>query len=169
MSLPTSIPADGSLLVLWVPALENPAEPTLAELTAPTVVDLTCYLTADGWAPATEEQASVDNRLCSRQDYELAGRFKDTLEITYVYQAQEPAAADNLAYSTLKHKELGYVATRWGRDFELPITLSDIFDFTPSQCGRQRKQPPVANERLKCMQKMFVRDETMLDIAVVAS
>jgi hypothetical protein len=167
--LPTSIPADGSLLVLWVPTLADPAEPTLAELTAPTVIDLTCYLTADGWAPATDEQVSTDSRLCSRQDYERAGRFTDSLEITYVYQGQEPAAADNKAQSVLRHKELGYVYARYGMDFELPLALGDIGDVIPAECGIQRKQPPVANERLKIMQKIFVRGATRRDTVVVAS
>jgi hypothetical protein len=167
--VPTSIPADGSLLVLWVPTIADLDEPIVSELTALTVVDLSCYLTADGYAPSTDEQVSTDDRLCSRQTYERAGRFTDGLEITYVYQGQEPAAADNKAQSTLRHKELGYIVTRWGADYEEPIAAGDIVDILPAECGVQRKQPPEANGRLRIMQKIFVRGGTHRDVVVVAS
>jgi hypothetical protein len=167
--VPTSIPADGSLLVLWVPTIADTSEPTITELEAGTVLDLTCYITADGWAPATEETASVDNRLCSREDFERVGRSKDSLEITYVYQGQEPAALDNKAQSTLRYKELGFIVARYGADYEIDVAVGDVVDVIPAECGIQRKQPPVANERLKIMQKLFVRSGVKRDVLVVAS
>jgi hypothetical protein len=167
--VPTSIPADGSLKVLLVPTLATPAEPTLAELTAPTVVDLSCYITADGWAPATDEQVSTDDRLCSRQSFERRGRFTDSLQVTYVYQGQEPAAVDNKAQATLRAGELAFIVARWGLDYELDIELGDIVDVYPIEAGVQQKQPPEANGRLKIMQKLFIRSSTQRDVVVVAS
>lgn len=168
-NVPTSIPADGSLKVLWVPTIADVEEPTITELTAGTVIDLSCYITADGWTPGTDEQVSTDDRLCSRQTFERRGRFTDTLELTYVYQGQEMAAADNKAFSTLRAGELGYVVARWGAEFELPIAVADLVDIYPAECGVQRKQPPEANGRLRIMQKIFVRSGTERDVAVVAS
>lgn len=167
--VPLSIPADGSLKVLWVPAIADVTEPTLDELTDVTVIDLSCYITADGWTPGTDEQVSTDDRLCSRQTYERRGRFTDTLEITYVYQGQEMAATDNKAFSTLRAGELGFVVARWGADFELPMAVADLVDVYPAECGVQRKQPPEANGRLKIMQKIFIRSSTQRDVAVVVS
>jgi hypothetical protein len=167
--VPTSIPADGSLKVLWVPTLDDPSEPTITEVTAVTVVDLSCYLTADGWTPATDEQVSNDDRLCSRQTFERVGRFTDSLQLTYVYQAQEPAATDNKAQSVLRHKELGFIVARWGMDFEPAVEVGDIVDVYPAECGVQQKQPPEANGRQKIMQKIFIRSNTRRDVAVVAS
>lgn len=167
--VPQSIPADGSLKVLWVPTIDDPTAPTLDELTAGAVVDLSCYLTADGWAPATDEQVSNDDRLCSRQSFERVGRFTDSLNLTYVYQGQEPAAADNQAQTILRHKELGFVVARWGLEFELDIEVGDIVDVYPAECGIQQKVAPAANERLKITQKIFIRSNTRRDVAVVAS
>jgi hypothetical protein len=167
--VPTSIPADGSLKVLWVPAIATPAEPTITEVTAVTVVDLSCYITADGWTPATDEQVSTDDRLCSRQTFERRGRFTDSLQVTYVYQGQEPAALDNKAQSTLRAGELGFIVARWGMDYEPDMEIGDIVDVYPAECGVQQKQPPEANGRLKIMQKIFIRSNTRRDVAVVAS
>lgn len=167
--VPTSIPADGSLKVLAVPTVADPAEPTITELTALTVVDLSCYLTADGWAPSTDEQVSTDDRLCSRQTLERRGRFTDSLMVTYVYQAQAPDAADNKAQATLRAGELLFLAARWGMDYEPAVEVGDIVDMYVIECGIQQKMPPEANGRQKITQKLFIRGLTKRDVAIVAS
>jgi len=169
VDVPTSVPADGSLKVLWVPEIADPSAPQVDELTAPTVVDLSCYLTDDGFQPATNEEVSTDPRLCSRQVYERVGRFTDSLTLTYVYQAQAPGAPDNLAFTTLRHRELGFVVTRWGTDYELPIEDGDIVDVYPAECGVQQKQPPEANGRLRVTQRIFVRGPVQRDVTVGSS
>jgi|ADGO01.1.fsa_nt_gi hypothetical protein len=167
--LPQSIPADGSLKVLWVPTIADPAAPQKSELTAPSVVDLSCYLTDTGFQPTTNEETSTDPRLCSRQVYERIGRFTDGLNLTYVYQAQESTAPDNRAFTTLRHRELGYIVTRWGADYELPIEDGDIVDVYPGECGVQQKQPPEANGRLLVTQRIFVRGPVQRDVTVGGS
>lgn len=166
--VPTSIPADGSVKVLWVPTIADPTAPTVTELTDTTVVDLSCYLTDDGWQPNTDEQVSTDNRLCSRQTFERIGRFTDQLDIVYVYQGQDLAAADNEAFTTLLHRELGNIVSRWGADYEVPIAADDVVDVAPAECGVQKKQAPEANGRLRIMQKIFIRNTLHRDVTVVA-
>lgn len=166
--VPTSIPADGSVKVLWVPTIADTTAPTVDELTDTGVIDLSCYLTADGWTPGTDEQVSTDDRLCSRQTFERVGRFTETLEIMYVYQGQDLTATDNLAHATLRYQELGYIVARWGADYEDAIAVGDLVDVAPAECGRQRKQAPEANGRLKIAQKIFIRNTLQQDVAVVA-
>jgi hypothetical protein len=167
--VPTSIPADGSVKVLWVPTIATPAEPTLDELTDTTVIDLSCYLTDDGFAPAVDEQVSTDNRLCSRQTFERRGRFTYSLNLTYVYQGQNLPATDNEAFATIRPGELGYIVTRWGADYEDPIEVGDLVEVWPAEAGEQMKQAPEANGRLRVMQRIFVRNSVAKDVAVVAS
>lgn len=166
VDIPTSIPADGSLKVLWVPEIADPAVPQQAELTAPSVVDLSCYLTDTGWQPSVNEEVSTDPRLCSRQVFERIGRFTDSLELTYVYQGQAPTASDNKAFATLRHRELGYIVTRWGADYELPIEDGDIVDVYPAECGVQQKLAPEANGRLRITQRIFIRGLVRRDAVV---
>jgi|SRR5690554_9697 len=164
---PRSIPADGSVKVLWVPEIADLLAPTVAELTASEVIDLSCYLADDGWQPSTDEQVSTDDRLCSRQTYERVGRHTEQLDIVYVYQGQDLSAADNKAFATLRYREHGYIVSRWGADYEIPIASGDLVDIIPAECGRQRKQAPEANGRLRIQQKIFIRGTLHQDVAVV--
>lgn len=168
MSVPASVPADGNLMALFVPALADPANPTVGELQGGTVVDLSCYLTSDGLQPGGDEQNVPDPRLCTRQDFERPGRFTDTLELRYIYRPQEPASPTNKAYSTLVQSVQGYVVTRWGLPYETAIAATQIVDVYPVQAGVQRKQPPEANSVFRVNQKMFVTGVVERDQAVAA-
>lgn len=168
-NVPISIAADGSVKALWVPAIATTSEPTIDEVTDLTVIDLSCYLTADGWTPATDEQVSTDDRLCSRQTFEKRGRVTESLEITYVYQGQDLEAEDNQAFATLRENESGFVTVRWGADYEIDMEVGDLVDVYTVTCGVQRKQAPEANGRLRVMQKLFVTNRLHRDVEIVAS
>ncbi|MET7395623.1 hypothetical protein ABZS66_19245 [Dactylosporangium sp. NPDC005572] len=164
MTQPTSVPADGSLKAVWVPVLADPTNPTAAECNAGGALDASCYLTDTGFTPNTDEQAIVDNRLCSRQTFEQPGRYTDSLELGYVHNPASPG--DNQAYTTFAYRTAGYIVTRWGLDFEDDIAAGDIVDVYPVKCGIQRKSPPEANSVLKVMQKMFVTGTVRRDVVV---
>lgn len=165
MTTPASNLADGNLKVSWVSAIADPTAPTALELNAG--IDLTCYLTPDGFSPGGDEQVVNDSRLCSRQDYEKPGRSTDTLSLTYVFRGQEAIGTDNEAFHTLTHLAEGYVVTRWGTDYEADFAAADVVDVIPAQAGKQMKQPPEANSVLKIGQRIFVTGEVQRDVAVV--
>lgn len=167
MALPTSVIADGNVKLLWVPAIANPAAPTVAELTATSVVDITCYLTS--MTITTDEQTVTDDRLCSRQTFSRAGSHQDTLEFTYVYQGQKPLAADNKAQTTLLEGTVGHIAMRWGTAYEPAVAAADIVDVYRLEAGVQRKQTPEKNSSLKIAQTMRPVDVSRRDVAVVAA
>jgi hypothetical protein len=166
MTLPISVTSDGNVKVVYVAALANPAAPTLAELTAPTVLDLTMYLTGDGWRPNTDEQSVTDDRLGSRQNFEDRGRFMETLEIAYVYNPASPA--NDKARTTLTVGTTGFLVPRWGVDIDTPFAAGDIVDVYTVRFGRQRKQPGEANTKLRIVQKPFVYGKHYQDVAVAA-
>lgn len=179
MTTPGSLPSDGNLKVTWVPAIANPAAPTAAELNASSTIDMTCYLTADGWSPGTDEAVITDDRLCSRQTFEKPGRYTDTLSTTYVFRGQGGSAADNRAFTTLKHLTKGFYVTRWGKAYEdaytadvaatttSPAIPADIVDVIPAQLGIQTKQPPEANSVDRLTQRVFVTGPVRRDVKVV--
>ena len=88
-TFPESVISDGSVSVLWVPTLADQDEPTLAELNAGSVLDITCYLTDAGWQPNLTEDAATDNRLCSRQNFQKAGRQTYAMPLIYVSNPAE--------------------------------------------------------------------------------
>lgn len=165
--VPASVPSDGNLRTYWVPVLADPAAPTLAELNAAGSVDLSCYLTGSGYTPSLDEAAVTDDRLCSREDFERPGRIKNGLALQYVYRPQEPVAATNKAFTTLKHLTAGYVVSRWGMPYETAFATTQVVDVLPVQCGVQDKMPPEGNSVLKIGQKMFVTGKAQRDVAVV--
>lgn len=166
MAVPASVQADGNLKVTWVPAVADPAAPTATELNAAGAVDLSCYLTPDGYNPATDETTVTDDRLCSRQSFARPGRFSDTLSLTYVFRGQDAAGTDNKAFTTLKHLTEGFIVTRWGVDYEDAYAAADIVDVAPVQAGVQKKQPPEANSVQKIMQSMHIVGPVERDVEV---
>ena len=165
MAEPRSIPADGNVKVAWVPSLAVPASPSVAELIAGSVVDLSCYLTDDGFTPSTDEQTITDNRLCSRQTFEQPGRFQDGLQIKYVRGQTVP---EDLAFTTLIRGTQGFYVVRWGIAYETAFLAAQKVDVYPSTCGVQMKQPPEANTPLRVQQKLFVTGTVQRDVLIAA-
>lgn len=161
-----STPADGNLKVVWVPAIANPDAPTVSELTAQTVVDLSCYLTADGWNPSADEQVISDDRLCDTETYEQPGRASRSLEVTYIDNTN--TAKENEAVETLQPGTSGYLVTRSGVPFDTPIDAGDLVDVWPVTCGIYQKLPPEANSVLRRTQRMFVTSRVRVDVEVVS-
>ena len=165
MTLPLSVPSDGYLAAWWVETMSNPAAPTLAELTAGSVVTLSCYLTGTGFQPTTDEQVATDPRLCSRQTFEKAGRFTDRLSLMYVHNPAN--AAENAAYLALPYLNDGFVVARWGLLAETALAVGQLVDVYPAQCGVQQKQPPEENSVLKVTQTIHITGSVKRDVLVV--
>jgi hypothetical protein len=168
MTQPAADLADGSIKVVWVATLADPSAPTATEVNAGTTVDLSCYLTGDGWSQTTDESAVTDDRLCSRKIFERPGRSTDHVDLKYVYRAQAPLASDNKAYITLRDRTEGFLVSRYGRDYEDALAAADIVDVIPAQCGVQQKLPREDNGVLKIGQKVYVTGEIQRDVAIAA-
>lgn len=164
-----STPADGNEKVLLVPAIANTSAPTVAELTAPGVVDISCYLTGDGWSPSLSEQVITDDRKCSKQTFEQPGRSQRGLDVTYIDNTNAPnEATDNKAKETLVPGVAQYVVVRRGQDFEDAIAAGDKVTVSPIKAGQYNELPGAANEVLKISQKLFITGTTQVSVAVAA-
>lgn len=170
VTVPAGVPADGYVSVKFVPAIANPAAPSLAtEINAAGTVDLTCLLTKDGFGPAGEAQAISDERLCAKQVFEDYGTVTYTIDnLIYVYDVQNAASESNKAYAALPEKTTGYLVARWGKDVDTAWAAADKVDVYPVKMGPQVKQKPEANSKLKVSQKPFVTGPVQHDVAIVA-
>ncbi|WP_431935794.1 hypothetical protein [Micromonospora sp. RP3T] len=165
--IPASVNTNGTMLVLFVPTIANYLTgPTVAELTAGAVLDLTCYLTGDGYTNETSENNVEDPRLCSKAVFENRGDYTDTMELTYVINPASPA--DDEARLALPPGTRGYIATRWAIDSEVPVAAGQEFDIAPVEMGVQRKQTPGRNGVHKITQKPFIVGTMARDVAVAA-
>lgn len=136
---PEGVQAEGNVKVVFVTAIADPEEPTIAELNAG--VDLSCFI--KGTFELSGEQATgSDRRLCSKEDFQVLGRITRSLEpITYVYDPQAAASEpDNEAYETLKAGVTGFLAIRYGLDAQdTAWAASQKVDVAPVECGFQKK------------------------------
>jgi len=153
--MPESVISDGNVLVLWVPALSDPDAPQLDELQNPAALDVTCYLTDQGWQPNLAEDAATDNRLCSRDNFEKPGRKKYTMPLIYVSNPDDPD--EDEAALTLLEGALGYFVDRRGVPFEQALAVGDIVTIYPSTLGAQQDGVPTANTPLTVMQNAYLR------------
>lgn len=153
---PVSNLADGNVKITFHPTLGSITAPSAAELNGAAAVDLSCYLTADGFTPGSNESVITDDRICSVQTFEKPGRYSDTLSLMYVYRQQDAAGTDNKAFHSLTHLAIGFIVARWGRPYTDAYAAGHIVDVIPIQAGIPIKQPPEANSVLKIAQRMFI-------------
>jgi hypothetical protein len=164
-----STPADGNFLALIVPAIANTDAPTLAELNAGTVVDISCYLTGGGWKPSLSEQVITDERVCTTQTYEKKGRSQRGLEIEYIDNTNSPNAAEfNKAKDTLIPDSSHFLVTRAGLSYESALASGQKVSVYPIDAGEYNDLPPEANSVLKTGQKLFVKGKVKIGVAIAA-
>jgi len=164
-----STPADGNFLALIVPAIADTDAPTLAELNAASVVDISCYLTGGGWKPSLSEQVITDERLCTTQTYEKKGRSQRGLEVEYIDNTNSPSAAEfNKAKDTLIPDSSHFLVTRAGLPYETALAASQKVSIYPIDAGEYNDLPPEANSVLKTGQKLFVKGKVKIGVAIAA-
>lgn len=159
-----STPADGNVKVLILTTVTNPLAPTVAELTAGSAVDISCYLTADGWNPSLDEQVIADGRLCETETFEQPGRKQRTLSVTYIDNTN--TASPNAAKTALVPGTALYTATRRGKAFDAAVVAADKWTISPIKPGAYNELPPEANSVLKITQKLFITGRTVEGTAV---
>src|SRR5574338_233781 len=141
MTQPASVVFDGNELVLWASAVADITAPTLAECNAG--FDATCYLTGDGWNPAMTEDAVADNRLCSRLNFQKAGRRTWALPMTYTINPEVPA--DDDARTTFVDGAGGYFIERPAVDHDTALAAGDYVWTWAVELGGQQLAGRTAN------------------------
>lgn len=166
MSVPASVTTNGTTSVVFVETIATPSAPDVDEINAVSSLDISCYLTGDGFAPETNEETVDDPRLCQVQTFEQRGDFTDSLELTYVFNPDNPT--EDEAHTTLLEGTTGFLVVRWGVDSDQAFAAGDIVDVYPVTFGVQRKQQPTRNGVHKIMQKPFVTGQVYRDVVVAA-
>lgn len=166
MTMPVSVPSDGTLRVDYVPALADPLAPTITELTAVGAQELSAYITGDGWQPTSDQQSVTDERLASTQTFEKPGRKSKSLTIVYVHNPADPT--NNEAYITLAEGTIGYIVARWGVPRGQAWAAGDLVDVWPIEAGEQVKNWNGLNSLHTTTQRLFVIGPVVNDAEVAA-
>lgn len=158
--VPAGQAADGFGKVLWVPAIANPGAPTVAELEAATVVDITYSLVGDGFRHDITENEITVNRYTLKQQLSLPGTRADSLELQYV----TGSPADEELTPGLS----GFIVQRLGVANEADFAAAQKVDVIPVTTGIQRKVAPTTNTELQKVSRLYVRGAVQDDAAIVA-
>jgi len=163
-----STPADGYVAVRALPAVANLSAPTLAEWNAG--IDISCYLTSDGYTPSVDQQVATDERLCSTQVFEQPGRITNSLDLIYIDNTNSPnEETDNKAKDTLVPGSEHVIAVRRGMPYEAAAATGQKVTLFPVKPGVYSELPGEANSVLKIGQKQFVTGPVSRSVAVVAA
>lgn len=156
--------ADGNGLVLWVPAIADPAKPKVSELTAASVEKLTYGLTPDGFAHDTTVATITSGRYTLAQALETDGKITDTVEVKYVWEGTDDDGVRNVLTPGTK----GFIVKRMAIANEVDIAADQLVTVIPVQCSIQRDVPPAENTELQKIQKLNVIGKVERDVKVVA-
>ena len=163
-TVPLGLPSDGQGLVLFVPAIANPAAPTVSELTAGTVKKLTYSITGDGYNHTVTINKIRANRLTLPQEIQYDGTIVDDLTITYAYTN----TAGDVARLALPTGTTGFIVERWAVANEVAIAAAQIVDVIPIKASVPLKDAPVRNQELTRTQVLNVTGNVYRDITVAA-
>lgn len=161
-TIPAATNADGMTRYWWVPAIADTSAVSAAAVTAG--VDLSCWITDDGWQPGADQAAVTDKRICATQDFEGAGRHTRTLMVKYVVNP----AGTNTAHTTLVPGTLGFIVERRGVSVDTAAAASQKVNVWPVQVGIYQPLPPEANSKLKDQQKLFITGPVIIDSVLAA-
>lgn len=156
--------SDGKIKVVYVAALADPANPTVTELTAAGVVDLSCFIKSDGRDHTVDEDTVDNSKLCTTDNTETPGRIKHTWNVTY---SRDDVEADDKAYTTMKQNTTGFLVQRIGTAYATAFAAADEVDVFPITCGYQLEQPDVGG-LVWYKQKLFVTGQSYPQVAVGA-
>lgn len=174
MAKGTPIPAtpiDGKMKVVVVHALVDPSKPTVTELTAETALDISCYLTSDGWALTTGQDMIDDERLCSPQTFDIPGRkTSDNKTVTVIDNTNtELEDTANKAVETLVEGATGYFVVRRGLDYDVDFQAGQKVSVYPFRCGEKQYVANEANTMIRSTIPFGVTGPWFTDTAEVTA
>lgn len=164
--VPPGMLTNGTSKIVVVQAIANMAAPKLTEVNAVSSVDISCYIMGDGWSESISENTIEDTRLCTLQVFQEPGDFTEELEITFVYDNYDDD--NDEARTTLVPYTTAYMVARTGKPNASPFIVGDIVDVFKYKAGKQRKNAGGRNTKHTMTQKLFLRDITQHDVAIVA-
>lgn len=146
--------ADGRGIVLWVPAIEDPTKPKIAELTAASVKRLTYGLTADGFNHGITVATITVGRYTLDQALEMDGTITDTLEVRWVYNRVNPTDVETVLGTPGVEGNIVHILG-YPNDHEIDEDTK-INAILPVVTGLPRDVPPTANSELAKVQKLNI-------------
>ena len=157
-SIIPSTPADGNIKTVLVPTVANLAAPTKAEATAATAIDISCYLTAGGFALTVDQATITDERECDTISRGAPGRKTPSLSITGIDNTNSAVAttANKLA-EALTEGSTWVAIRRRGKAFDANLNTADKVSCTQFTVGARSEVAAEANSVLRSQWVTFIQ------------
>ena len=156
--------SDGRSKVLFVPTIADPTKPTVAELTATGVIDLTYKLFGDGFDHQTDVTKFETDRYTLEQILENEGTVKDSITLSYPYMGTE----DDDVRLGLTRGTRGFIVERLVVANEEAFVADQLLSIVaPVRAGLQREKPRAKNTEVGKMQDLLVTGRVERDVKVV--
>lgn len=149
MSAQPGLVHDGMYKVVWVDAIVDMAEPTLAELNHTSAINLECQITPDGLNREAEDEPVDTSRLCSVFSTTQVGRtsFEVSLTLVRLDEANMTGGeTEDKAYRDLVKGKRGFLVIRDNLAADVAWAATQDVEVFPVQCGTRSKATPAANE-----------------------
>jgi len=163
-----STPADGNVATWLVPTIANPGAPSLATDLA-SKVDVSCYLTPDGFALTVDQATISDERLCSTETFGQPGRKTYSLALTGIDNTNSAnETTDNDLVDELVEGTEMFLVRRRGVPFDQALAVGDKVTVIPFKPGVKQDVPMEANSVLRSTWTSFITGSVQVEVAVVA-
>lgn len=150
-----STPADGNIKTVLVPTVANLKAPTAAEATAQTAIDISCYLTAGGFALTADQATITDERECDTIVRGAPGRTTPSLQITGIDNTNSEVA-DNALAEALTNGSSWVAIRRRGKAHTADLVAGDKVTVTEFTTGIHTEVSAEANSVLRSLWNTFV-------------
>lgn len=165
-----STPSDGNVATWLVPAIADTTAPTDAELAAGTAVDVSCYLTADGFQLTVDQATITDERLCSTETFGQPGRKSYTLTLTGIDNTNSANEADfNELVEALAEGQDQFLVRRRGLPFDTAVAAGQKVTVIPFKPGVKQDVPPEANSVTRSTWTCFVTGAVQVEVEVAGA
>lgn len=166
-TIPPSTPVDGNIRTLWVPAIADIRAPKVSELNAVTAVDISLYITKNGFSFTPEQQYIDDGREPQKFIGQALGSTTvSNVGVTVIDNTGGPYEEDfNKAIEALEGD--GYIVRRYGLDWEDVFAADQKVTVLAVSVGEKQRLVPEANTQFRSTAPLGVRDYAQ-DVAVVA-
>ena len=160
--------SDGRRKLVFVPALVNPSAPTVAELSAAGVLDLSCLVTAaDFTLGASGEDTVNDPALCARGNDASPGRVNYEAGMNFF---RWTTTEEDKAWTTFTQSGItGFLVQRIGQDFEEPFAAADEVQAYDIITGHPMILAPAGGGFEKFRQMFYVQSARTDERAIVAA
>lgn len=151
-----STPADGNIKTVIVPAVADLKNVLLTEANAASAIDISCYLTAGGFAFTVEQATITDERECDTITRGKGGRATPALTLTGIDNTNTEFTDSNELVEALARGSNWVALRRRGKSHTDPFVAGDKITATRFEVGYRSEVAAEANSVLRSTWATFI-------------